>query len=108
MKKKLSTQKTIVFSLFLSAILVTGITSNAQQERKDSLICDETNWRHTRSGFSIITSNDEVFNKLKEKFEEEIRSYTVRNSFDRHGKSKSYTIFFYPEREKEITDFLAD
>lgn len=105
--KQTNKQKALILSVFIFIGLFSVLSGNAQ-ERRDSLICDETNWRHTKSGFSIITSNDNVFEQLKGKFEGEIRNYVVRYLFDRHGKGKSYTIFFYPEREKEITDFLAD
>lgn len=105
--KQTNKQKALILSVFIFIGLFSVLSGNAQ-ERKDSIICDETEYRTTKSGFSIITSNDIVFNKLKEKWNEEIKSYTVKFGFNRHGKDTKYIIFFYPEREKEITDFLAD
>lgn len=101
--------KHFIAALFVAAAIFSfSYKGNAQERKADSLICDETNFKPGKNNFTIVTTNEKVFEQLRGKFEEEIKSYTVRYIYDRHGKSKNYSIVFYNEREKEITDFLAD
>lgn len=58
-----------------------------------SLIADETTLTYSKTGAKIITSSEDIFQKISLKWGEEFKSINIRYKKDRHGRYKEYAIY---------------
>lgn len=95
-------KKLIIASLLLFVL----VKVNAQDDKKSKLIADETEAFNNGKTYKVVTENEMIFRETLKKYDQEIKQYTVRYKYDRHGKTIVYTIYFYPDKAEEIGKFI--
>jgi hypothetical protein len=79
--------------LFIISLVLTQVATKAQDIPKDTiLLADETTLTYSKTGATIHTFNESVFNDLYKSHNALFKRYTCTWKKDRFGRYRDYTI----------------
>ena len=100
---KHSKAKTNLFKMLLLATMLSSSLAHAQHETPVT----QTVYKKSGSNnFTVVTTNDTVFKLIIKKFEPIILRYSVAYKTDRLGRYKEASIYFKPEDQTTIIDYV--
>lgn len=95
-------KKVIIASLLFFVLVRVG---NAQDE---NILADETTGIESKTAYKVTSTNYFIPDAVIEKYGEKVKSYTVKNKADRHGKYREVVFYFPLEMKKEVDQFIVN